>query len=467
VLAHPFSSSFQISFSAPKHFARNCEDNSTMIAGIGGHILGPATMRLARTAVHKASKLIRTKLANATRPVNAAFEPALVRVHPRQPIHPAALLRQQKSGRWHSTSAYQNINAAVRRFMSTGRIDSASRADRSKFLSIKTGRAVAQFAGRAPFASTLRPNLTGGALPRTAGGYGLGSGRIGGARYFSHTPAAQAQVVQNVSAAVRAFWISGQKAQFDGLSPRGEKQYRAVSALQDETARRMAAFPKNAPGSYVDFNLNPTVTSLSPLTAAFPYTAAGAKAPVLDATTLNTDGFLDVLSVDFGRALQDLTATLSDIKKLSALGDLPIQLEKGHTLRVRFPGVDAETVECLLEDLELTRGIVREDADFGAMTGVPLALKFPFAPEDDGTQTRTLSSPGGSLRSLGSFLPDEQLFEGFSDMEENPWLASPELEGYESMSPPISSGEHCSDDFEGLEGVYKFLEECDRARDRY
>ncbi|KAI0125935.1 hypothetical protein BJ170DRAFT_633183 [Xylariales sp. AK1849] len=438
-----------------------------MIAGIGG-IWAPAVQRLARTAAYKASKLIRTKLANAARPVNAALEPAFARITPRHPIHPAALLRQQKSRRWHSTSTYHNINTAVRRFMSTGRVDAVPRIDRTKFLATQTGRAISQLTSRAPFASALRPNLTGGAIPRTAGGYSLGSGRIGGARFFSHTPAAQAQVVQNVSAAVRAFWISGQKAQFDGLSTRGEKQFRAVSVLQAETTRKMAAIPRNAAGSYVDFCLSPTVTALSPLAAAFPFSAAGAKVPVIDATTLNTDGFLDVLSVDFGRALKDLTAVLSDIKKLSSLGDLPIHLEGGHTLRVRFPGVDADTVESLLDDLGLTRGIVREDAAFDDETGVTMALMFPFAPDNSGVETMALNSPSGSLKSDEERFPaEEELFEGFSEMEENPWLAPPEPEGYESMSPPISSGEHCSEDFEGLEGVYKFLEECDRARGRF
>lgn len=438
-----------------------------MVAGIGG-VLGPVALRLVRTAAYKASKVVRKKLANALRPVNTALEPALARsTHPRQPIHPSALLRQQKSRRWHSTSTYQNINNAVRRFMSTGRIDASVRIDRTKFLNTQTGRAISQMTGRVPFASTLRPNLTGGALPRTAGGYGLGSGRIGGARYFSHTPATQAQVVQNVSAAIRAFWISGQKAQFNGFTARGEKQYRAVSTLQEETFRKLAAVPRSAPGSYVDFALNPTLTALSPLAAAFPFAVAGIKAHTVDATTLNTEGFLDVLAVDFGRALKDLTATLSDIKRLSTLGDLPIQLEKGHVLRVRFPGVDAETVESLLDDLELTRGIVREDADFSAETGVPMALKFPFAPDASGPESKALTSPGGSLRSLGSFPAEHELFEAFSDVEENPWLASPGPEGYESMSPPVSLGEHCSNDFEGLEGVYKFLEECDRARGRF
>ncbi|KAI3323622.1 hypothetical protein HD806DRAFT_522749 [Xylariaceae sp. AK1471] len=428
-------------------------------------------MRLARSTAYKATKLIRSKLVNATRPVNAALEPVFVRTQPRHPIHPIALLRQQKNRRWHSTSsAYKNIDAAVRRFMSTGRLGEISRIDRSKFLNTQTGRAVAQITGRAPFASTLRPNLTGGALPRTAGGYGLGSGRIGGARYFSHAPAAQAQVVQNVSAAVRAFWISGQKAQFDGLTSRGEKRYRSVSALQDEATRKMAAVSHHTAGSYVDFRLNPIITSLSPLTGGFPYPSAGIKGPVSDAATLNTEGFLDVLSVDFARALQDLTSTLADIKKLSALGDLPIQLEKGHILRVRFPGVDADTVESLCDDFGLTRGIVREDADFDADMGVPMALRFPYAPDTqviDGRGLLALTSPGGSLRSEDSFPSEHELFEGFSEINDNPWLSTSDPEGYETMSSPKSSGEHCSEEFEGLEGVYRFLEECDRAQGRY
>ncbi|KAI0185400.1 hypothetical protein EV127DRAFT_207091 [Xylaria flabelliformis] len=439
-----------------------------MSASIGG-IWAPLALRLARSTAYKATKLIRSKLANVTRPVNTALEPVFVRTQPRHPIHPAAFLRQQKNRRWHSTnSTYKNINDAVRRFMSTGRIGEIPRIDRTKFLNTQTGRAVSQITGRAPFASTLRPNLTGGVLPRTAGGYGLGSGRIGGARFFSHGPASQAQVFQNVSQAVRAFWISGQKAQFDGLNHRGEKCYRAVSALQDEASRKMAAVPHHAAGSYVDFRLNPVITSLSPLAGAFPYPSAGFKAPVLDATTLNTEGFLDVLSVDFARALKDLTSTLADIKKLSTLGDLPIQLEEGYILRVRFPGVDADTVESLCDDLGLTKGIIREDPGFDSEMGVPMALRFPYAPEKvaEGRGLLTLTSPGGSLRSEDSFPSEHELFGGFEEIDENPWLSASDLEGYETMSPP-SSGEQCSEDFEGLEGVYRFLEECDRAQGRY
>lgn len=74
----------------------------------------------------------------------------------------------------------------------------ATKYSRADFPSSATARAVGRLTSRAPFASTLRPNLTGGAFPRTAGGYSLGGGRAGGARYFSHTPTAPAQVI-NVS----------------------------------------------------------------------------------------------------------------------------------------------------------------------------------------------------------------------------------------------------------------------------
>ncbi|KAI1193001.1 hypothetical protein F5X97DRAFT_315571 [Nemania serpens] len=455
-----------------------------MVASIGG-IWAPLALRLARSTAYKATMIIRNKLASvAARPVNLALEPVFVRAQPRHPIHPAALLRQQRSSgkRWHSTtnarstSSYKkSIDAAVRRFLSTGRISEAlPRLDRSKFLNTRVGRAVSQITGHAPFSSTLRPNLTGGVLPRTAGGYGLGSGRVGGARYFSHAPASQAQVLQNVSAAARAFWISGQKAQFDGLNHRGEAQYRAVSALQHEAACKMASAPRRAPGSRVDFRLNPVITSLSPLTGAFPFACAGVdKAAAFDAATLHTEGFLDVLSVDFARALKDLTSTLADINKLATLGDLPIQLVQGYILRVRFPGVDAATVESICADLCLTRGVVHEDANFDADMGVQMALKFPYASDT----TRAPRAPSGraavapvplsgSLWSEESFPAEDELFREFEEIDDNPWLSASDPEGYETMSPPFCEGENCSEDYEGLEGVYRFLEECDRAQRR-
>lgn len=303
-------------------------------------------------------------------------------------------------------------------------------------------------------------------MPRTAGGYSLG----GGARYFSHGPAAPAQVVQEVSQAMRAFFLSGQKLRYEGVNSRGDRRYRAVSALEDKAMNKLAAFPLSTPGAYIDFHLSPTVTALSPLAAAITDASgvSGFKAEAAG-VTLNTEGFLDVLSADFGRALKDLTSVYADLRRLSVLGDLPIMMQRKDGLRVRFPGVDADTLERLCDDIGIQRGIISQDPDFDAATGVPVALRFPFAPDSD----KTVTSPGGSVRSLEgheldadlSLEDDSFVREAFlNDAGENPWLSDPE--GYESVSPPISSGEHCSEDFEGLEGIYRFLEECDRAKGR-
>lgn len=407
-------------------------------------------MRVLRHAFKKTSNLIKARLSDVAR-LNQELHPVLIRNTPRQAIHPVARLRQNK-GRWYTT--HSTINAAVRRFMSTGS-GNVAKYNRSAFPKSATATAVSRLTTRAPFASTLRPNLTGGALPRTAGGYSMGGGRAG-ARYFSHTPAAPAQVVNNVSAAVRAFWLSGHKAQFDGMTRTGEKRYRSVSALQEETGRKMQIVPRNTPGSFIDFQINPTVTALTPLAATFPF---GSKMEQ-SALNLNTEGFLDVLSVDFSRALKDLAMTMNDLKRLSSLGDLPITLESNSILRIRFPGCDAQTVESLCDEVGVQRGIIYQDEDFDSTAGAHLALMFPFAP----TSEHTLSSPGGSLRSQTGHDYDE--IEG--DVIENPWL-----EGYESMDD-MSEGEsiyftkpsqlHSSSEYEGVEGIYRFLEQCDNAR---
>ncbi|KAL1861744.1 hypothetical protein Daus18300_008713 [Diaporthe australafricana] len=444
-----------------------------------GGVLAPVVMRALRSAVvntAKMTKVLQRKLAGATQPLSKEVQYVTVRSTGRQPIHPAAFLRQSKRGaRWSSSTAYNRLNASVRRFIGTAanELRAGPRIDRSTFNKTNIGRAFSQFPGRAPFAHTLRPNLTGGAMPRTAGGYAMpGSGRVGGQRYFSNAPTSQAHVVQNVSQAMRAFWLSGQRAHFDGHGPNGEKRYKPVSSLQEAAGRKMASLPRIMPGSFVDFQISPTVTALSPLAAVAAMATGFDVKPEAGAGTLNADGFLDVLSTDFARQLKDLTAVMSDLKRLAALGDLPITLEKNNTLRVRFPGLDADTVERLCDDTGIQRGVIKQDPEFDASYGSPMALRFPFAP--DAHEEETLTSPGGSLRShlseVSSIEEDEALFDEY--IEENPWLSTPEPEvdaeeGYESMSDHVlSSAEHVSEDFEGLEGIYRFLEECDQLKSR-
>lgn len=434
-----------------------------------GAIWGPATLRFLRVAVAKATKTVRHKFVDAAKPFQGQVQAIPVRsgYTGRQPIHPAALLKQQKSGaRWFSSATAQNINHFVRRYISSSRTGPA-RFDRSKLPSSNTSRRVAQFSGRAPFANTLRPNLTGGAIPRTAGGYSLG----GGARYFSHTPAAPAQVVQNVSQAMRGFLLSGQRLRYDGVGSRGERKYRAVSSLEDDAMNRLADVPRFTPGSFIDFQISPVITALSPLAAAVARVSkeSGFRAEALiEPTTLDMEGFCAVLSADLRRARKHSKAVESDLERLKSLGGLPVLMEQSGKIRVRFPGVDAETVERLCEDIGVQRGIIGQDPDFDRAAGVPVALKFPFAPDSE----RAVSSPGGSARSLTGYELDEMeslldddsfVREAFAcEVADNPWLSDPE--GYESMSPPISSGEHCSDEFEGLEGIYRFLAECEQAK---
>ncbi|KAJ2903153.1 uncharacterized protein MKZ38_010285 [Zalerion maritima] len=484
-----------------------------------GGIFAPIALGILRKAVKDASKVLRKKVSHVAQTVTASSSPAVQAAPVRssvggargQPVHPAAVLRQQRRlfSRW--SAAQQDVGSAARRFLSSlseaAQAAKGPRFDRSKFPVSQTSRAVSQLPGRAPFAHTLRPNLTGGALPRSAGGYGI-TGT--GARYFSHAPAAPAQVVQNVSQAMRAFFLSGQRARFDGVDANGRKRWRTVSTLEDETLRTMSSVPRCVPGSFIDFRLSPTITAMSPLAAAFPFAAAAAEekmqkkgaaglfdggdfvpttyayaakvqqkhiAAQASPTSLNTVGFLEELSLDFARALKDLAATLGDIKRLSELGDLTVEMvsdSKSPTLRVRFPGVDAETVEALCNDVGVTRGLVGQDNGFDASVGVPIALQFPFAPDSRNENTRTITSPSGSLRSLeGHELAED--FDYLSEAEEafmldefseNPWVSEPEA--YGSLSKhSFTSGDHCSEDFEGVSGIYRFIEECDRARGQF
>jgi len=405
-------------------------------------LMAPIAMRFLRTAIQKTSTLIKARIEKLSLPGAAELQPILVRSVPRQPINRIALLRQNK-GRWYTT--HSSINASLRRFMSSG----PAKHSRTALPKSSTGTAVYRLASRAPFASQLRPNLTGGALPRTSGGYTLGGGR--GARYFSHTPAAPAEVVNNVSAAIRAFCLSGQKAQYNGMTPAGDKRYRSVTPLQKEAGRKMKMVARSAPGSFIDFPVSPVVTALSPLGATFPFSSPMEQS----ALNLNTDGFLEVLSVDFTQALKTLAITMNDLKRLASFGDLPITLEPNSVLRVHFPGCDAETVENLCNEAGVQRGIIHQDADFDASVGAEIALIFPYAP----TSEYTLSSPGGSLRS--------QTSHDYEEVDANPWLEGYETEsgsGSEYFSKPSEMVSSSSADYEGVAGIYRFIEQCDNAR---
>lgn len=433
---------------------------------------------MSRQAWKEAARALDAKLAGR----KPELQPILARNPPRQPLHPAARIRQSQS-RWFSTG--RTVSTNLRHFTSSAQtVTPGVKINRAALPKSNVGNAVNRQSGRAPFASTLRPNLTGGTLGRTAGGYSLGGGRVGGARYFSHSPASQAQVVQNVSQAVRAFFISGHKAQFNGVNPvTGEKQYKAVTTLQEETGRKVKSLPKATPGSYIDFTVNPTITALTSLNSVAGYNVANST---YESEHLNTEGLLDVLSVDFSRALKDLAAVLNDLKRLSALGDLPITYQ-ASSLRVHFPGCDAKTVEGLCDELNVQRGVVVQDEDFDTFVGTEIALLFPFAPisstpsEADayhgrvhqcGQQKhspidwRNMLTPSHSELAPCSTQSEGgcEDFELYSD-EGNPWISSPSSLRYSSSGEQVA-GQHDPLEYQGFEGIYRFIEQCDSAARR-
>ncbi|KAJ6006341.1 hypothetical protein N7451_004285 [Penicillium sp. IBT 35674x] len=450
------------------------------MAPANGHLLLPKVWRAARFAYEKASKAIRAKLPEPAQHNSLRYQPAYARIN-RQPINRAAAIRQARS-RHFSTRAAGAFASVIR----------GIQADVGTYKTTRVASNISRLTARAPFASTLRPNLTGGTLGRTAGGYAIGAGRFGGARYFSHGAATPAQVIQNVSQGVRAFFLSGQKVRFDGIDPRtGEKRYKAVSAIQDQAGRNMTAIPRTAPGSHIDFQLSPTI-------AAFGVLAALDKKNAAATETLQSEGLMDLLSADFARALKEFATVLNDLKRLSTLGDMPILLHDRSTIRVRFPGCDAETVESLCDEVGVQRGRIVQDDDFDLRTGADLALLFPFAPSmaPSSNTEDFFEQPCKSIRPSTDDLdwhamltPESSPFShksrdsgnaiSFNDSElfcENPWTSPksayssvniselgdraffPEVSGSCASFPDSASG------YDGAEGIHRFLAECDMAR---
>ncbi|KAM5489463.1 hypothetical protein MaudMau93_003281 [Microsporum audouinii] len=434
------------------------------MAPSSGHQLIPKVWRVARFAFEKTARAIRSRLPDAPQPRALQLQPAFVRPSVRTPADRIAALRSQ-------TRSFTTVRLSAR--TASGRATQP----------LKIATQVSRLTTRTPFASALRPNLTGGAFCRTAGGYAIGAGRIGGARYFSSSPTCPAQVIQNVSAAMRSFWLSGQRVRFDGIDKRtGAKKYKVVTALQQEAGRKMGAIPTTASGSYVDFKISPTITALGCIKSMQKESTFQAN----EQATLNSAGLLDLLSGDFARVLKELAAVLNDLKKLAALGDLPISLHDQSTIRVRFPGCDAETVEHLCVEAGMQRGVVGQDEDFESRNGAEMALLFPFAP------SHQHSEPGSYLRdsplmrtpeyvnwremvlSKDSVSPFGTPGGDFSLMdlsEENPWARQPsafssvgisEL-GDREFFPDIRYPTPTVSDYGGIEGVCRFIEECNRV----
>jgi hypothetical protein len=277
---------------------------------------------------------------------------------------------------------------------------------------------------------------------------------------------------------MRAFLVGGQKAQFDGVNPNtGEKRFKTVTALQDQVNRTLNKVPKATPGSYISFSINPTVTALTPLKAVKGF---GSFAQEKD--SLKNEGLLDVLSVDFSRAVKELAAVLKDLQRLAELGDLPISYEHS-TLKVHFPGCDAGSVETLCNDLEVQRGVVHQDEEFDSFVGTDIALLFPFAPSQTPSECSFFDKPvngrqhvqpvidwqamltPSSLSSEAYSTHSEHSFDDLADFTEepNPWLSASSPSGYESLhtNEADEMDMHTPMEYQGVEGMYRFMSQCE------
>ena len=442
--------------------------------------LQPSLTLRPRLALSKTGSLIRAKVFQ-NQPTTLQAIPARTAS---QPLHPLAVLRQSRARqtRHFGTAAHR---ALTRTFPAALPSPAAAAAARAPVRAAVHAARASPF--HAPFASPLRPNLTSGTLRHAAGS----------ARHFSSAPAAPAHVVQHVSAAMRAFWLGGQSARFAGADPStGAARFRAVGPAEAAAVDRVAGVPRAARGATLVFDVAPAVTALP----------AGvlAESAALEAETLHG------LAGDFARSLGALARVQADLKKLAVLGQLPVRQGEKGTLEVRFAGCDGATVERLCDELEIERGYVKEDEGWAAAgehgghenplgkveRDVEMALLFPWAPSrgasDEVQEMFSIKCPrtveGVDWQSMMSqatprAATDHDAAAADDDEEEwveaNPWCSHSDSfeelgesdwgsHGEVRLSPKRSASASCrvADDasaFEGVEGMYRFLAECEPA----
>ena len=242
---------------------------------------------------------------------------------------------------------------------------------------------------------------------------------------------------------------------------------------------------KSKRGTNLDFKLSPTITALSPV-----FSSAKQDSEI-NLSSLNDVDLLNNITLDLAHAVKDLAATLADLRTLSTFGDLPINLvitSSGPVLRIRFPGCDGDLVSRLCTEVGVRRGIIIEDEAWADEKDVEMALLFPFAPmgkdenrmESDDVasyfQPKTvdqeyapevlewrnmLSSRTKSSQSVTTLPSPYRKIDTPSGYES--WRDSDFDEHGQNLSP-VKTPTHStiqSADYEGLEGIYKFLQECD------
>ncbi|KAF3161237.1 hypothetical protein TWF106_003708 [Orbilia oligospora] len=300
---------------------------------MAANLVIPTAIRALRAVVKKGIAVVRDRLPQAGHDL-ASIEPALAR-NTQRLQQPAARIRQQQQ-QARSSNGYQTFS----RNFTTYRHPNGGPAPKTP---VRT--AVSKINKSTPFASTLRPKLC-GALPRSMNGYSLG----GNARYFSHSTA-PAQVVQQVSAAMRAFILSGSDVSYNSSKRRNNTSTYARGQIKMHLAALNT--DRLAPGAYIDFHIVPKFTCMS-------------ESDPIGYTCLDNSrgGFMDELDVEFNNAISDISRVYRDLRKLSALGELPVTLVPPATLRVHFRGCDAQLVTALCDEVGVETGVIHEDERF-------------------------------------------------------------------------------------------------------
>jgi hypothetical protein len=167
-------------------------------------------------------------------------------------------------------------------------------------------------------------------------------------------------------------------------------------------------------------------------------------------------------------------------------------------------------VENLCRELNIKRGMVGQDENFDTRNGTEMALLFPFAPSNSASEAglevpnrptkrvkkdrlewhEMLTPPQRGSAGFSHLSATTQSHDAFEMIDEaigqNPWISSPS--GYSSLheselletDDPVAyffqpqrnisvQGRHevhpgAADGYEGLEGIYRFIEQCDRVR---
>jgi len=257
--------------------------------------------------------------------------------------------------------------------------------------------------------------------------------------------------MHQVNAAMRAFVHSG-KGQFDNYRRHDGKFGRV--GVRAQIAASLAQ--QNAPGAYVDFDLAPTWTCMSPFSRM---------------TTLENEAFLDGMSSDFGAMVAHLTAVFADVKRLSTLGDLPVKVvgENGEILRVTFSGCDREFVERLCNEVGVKRGVVHEDERFAIGHLAPsIALGWRDMMADPESPVSSTYSEDGYSDDFEMESGDDAIgslvSESISDADF--YFDTPSAPSSAIVVPSPQNGLATTDilDFSGLQGVHRFLSESDEYR---